>query len=498
MAAALATAAYRYRPDQPEVLDLLVEGAITSHRIGGNGSGHLVAKLAAMRNWVGQVALRSPANRALIDTTLAASVHATTIGDNAGRYLTALTLMDLASFAHAAVLYDHVLVLPGAAKVAAEMNKALGGPVLVPLPVEVETDEHGGLLGVGALLGNLFESGLAELEMIRAGRRVTAERADLNAIADGWSVLLDRRLSGRDVLADRLDEWSNWDSDGPWLVNQLVAIEGGPRGHGHAGQFELAVRHRALYDHLHPDRGLTRLISESNHRSYFNLRLSHLLSVPYIGSAGRLPFRLQLYRHAAFAHQRLLLHREIDRYRTSNLYDAPERTNVRLPAFLAIAVERAASPRDVLVRIGELRNTAAPLRRRRVEYEHALQELDVKTVKRIRTAIASDQTSLLGSLTGPVAAGIAAATAAAASPTTGLTVGLIGVLTSLGSLPAERREAIARRLLRPAEWTLTSTADQARAVKAAGDDIARIWGLSDDARAWLGRRVHNLSKLPPA
>ncbi|MBN1170593.1 MAG: hypothetical protein JXA67_00280 [Micromonosporaceae bacterium] len=97
----------------------------------------------------------------------------------------------------------------------------------------------------------------------------------------------------------------------------------------------------------------------------------------------------------------------------------------------------------------------------------------------------------------------ALATAAYSGPTDSarldlLVEALIGALTTLGGLPADRREALVRRLLRPAEWTLTSTADRARSVLDAEAHVGRVWSLNDDTRDWLGRRLRALRRLPPA
>jgi hypothetical protein len=51
-------------------------------------------------------------------------------------------------------------------------------------------------------------------------------RADLEAIMKSWSILLGRNLHRENVLLSSLDEGANWDSNGPDLLSQLVAIEG--------------------------------------------------------------------------------------------------------------------------------------------------------------------------------------------------------------------------------------------------------------------------------
>jgi hypothetical protein len=304
------------------------------------------------------------------------------------------------------------------------------------------------------------------------------------------------------VLRSSLDEWANWDSDGPDLLSQLVAIEGRTRS-GHNDIFENATRFPRVFGRLFndPDRRLAAFISESNPRSYFNLRLSYLLGIPYVSSATRLPFRSQFYRNAAFAHHQLLLQREIDRYADLRAYHVPDRPAMSLPAFAAIALHRASSLNDVLPQIAELRSAAAALRRKRAAWEEALRLGDKKTVHRLRAAIDGDAIALRRELTGPVATAISASLAAAAGPTTNLTISLVGITTmigSIGSMSQERREAIIRRLLRPTEWFLTSTSDTARSIADIQEQVSRLWSLNDTTTDWIITRMHALSKLPPA
>ena len=486
-------------PDYGPGLDLLVECAMTDHRLGGSSRSDLAIKLHTIREWTRQLFRRSGLSACLVDTTLLASVGASTIGADPSGVFTSLTLLDLAAFANAVVLYDRVMVLPGAANAARVLNGKLGVDVFTTLPVSSEVDQKGRLLGVGAVLGDLFNTVLYELSEMREAGANSAVRADLEAMMKSWSTLLGRPLRPEMVLLSEIDERANWDSDGPGLLSRLVAMESETRG-GRNGLFEKITRYPRALERLFgdPDRHLAGLISESNHRSYFNLRLSYLLGVPYVSSATRLPFRSQLYRNASFAHSRLLLQREIDRYADSRAYHVPDRPTMSLPAFAAIALHRASSLSDVLTQIAEIRNAASALRRRRAALEEALRLRDAQTIQRLRAAIDGDVVALRQDLTGPVVAAVSASLAAAASPTTGLTVSLIGITAMIGSMPADRREAIVQRLLRPSEWFLTSTSDTARGITDTREQVSRLWDLNDSTTEWLVARMGALSRLPPA
>jgi hypothetical protein len=130
--------------DDGPSLDLLVEAAITEHRVGGTRHSDLTMKLQALRQWTSWRSRRTGPNACLVDTTLLASIEASTVGQEPNRAFTSLTLLDLAAFANAVVLYDYVVVLPGAKHTAEILNDKLGVSVFVPLPVPFETDEHGG------------------------------------------------------------------------------------------------------------------------------------------------------------------------------------------------------------------------------------------------------------------------------------------------------------------------------------------------------------------
>lgn len=293
------------------------------------------------------------------------------------------------------------------------------------------------------------------------------------------------------------DEEMHWDSDGPGLVGRLVGLEGFHAG-GHHRTFDQMARFPALARTLWGPDECTKFVSECNHRSYFNLRLAYALEVPYVGGVTRTPFRSRLYQNARFAHQALLLHHEIDRVAAHRVYQAPEGANLSLPTYAALAIRDASGPRDVLAQIARLRNRGAALRRAREDYERALRGQDAATAKRLLAAINAEAKVQGRDLVAPMASACAAALAVAAAPTTGLTLSLVGVLTALSALAGDRREILTRRLLRPAEWFLTSTSDTARHIATSQGDVRRVWRLDEEQTDWITRRLSALSALPPA
>lgn len=478
-------------------LDLLIEGGANYYRVGGSGETAVKERVASFRDWLSRMHSKASSNVALMDSTLVSTVHALAIGERqAGRNLvSAATLLDLATFARTVVLYDKLLVLPGATQMAEQLNLALQEQILVPLSVPVEARQDGALVGISAVFGNMFESAMAELDLaLRAAPRTLLNR-DFEAIASGWTTLLEQRVRARAVLRGSLNEGHSWASDGPRLVQRLVSIEGEVYTAGYHDTFEGWIRSPGSFLRWGIDRSeIESLVSECNHRSYFNFRVAHALGVPYVCSVTRVPFRAHIYQSAYFAHHELLLDQMIDRRH----YLAPHPPELVLPVFGSIVLQRASTPENLPARMMELRDRSSALRRHRAEYERALHNGAGRVNDRLREAIASEVVSLSSGLAAPVAMSAAASLAAAASHTTDMTVGLIAALTMAGSLSSDRRDQIRRRLLRPVEWFLTSTSDTARAIGSSRHDIQRLWELDDEYCNWLGQRLKALSALGPA
>ncbi|GGY99388.1 hypothetical protein [Streptomyces poonensis] len=470
---------------EPRV-ELLIESGAANVRIGGPDNVSVRHRLAALTDWLRHIDRWTAPNATFCDTTLLVTAHALTLGTESHHYVSAPTLLDLAAFARAVVLYEHVITMPGALHVARELNAALEEDVILPLPVPLQVTPDDRLEGVSAVVANVFESAMDELHLVAWADRGDRRREDLAAIAKGWSLLLGHRVPTRMVL-NRWEE-QHWDSNGAGLLRSLTNAQSQTASY-QVGLVEAISRRLSESN--------SDFISECNHRSYFNLRLAHLLQLPYTGSITRIPFRSQLYRHAAFAHQQLLLQQEIE----ASLYRVTKRPDVALPAYATIALHRAADTRDVITQIAELRSRAKSLRRRRSAYDRALRERDTRTVTRLRTAIESESASHVGDIVGPVSMSASSALAAAASNTTELMVGLIAALALIGSaatVSPERRAALSRRLLRPAEWFLTSTSDEARNIASVHHDIGQLWSMSDDDVRHLTRRLKALSALGPA
>ena len=468
-----------------------------------------------LRAWIQWVSQHERPNSVFTDTTLPYTVRKLTLDKQRAEYVTALTLLDLAAFTRNAVLYDYQFTLPAAADNCYAINEALGEPVMISLPSTVAVDTAGrrGLqpsrqtprvdketlyhtyeqrnYGLGLVLEELFKEAIHEShqQLLGAGYDFISK-----SIADSWSIIVNRLV----------ESWDLWHADLSWIettdsymtVLRLINLEGGPLSNefDSRGNAERTFREQTLP-----------LIAESNRRSYFNLRVSAMLDLPYVGNITRLPFRQQLYTFAAFAHrhlnQRLLVHEEIERhvsdYRTR--YEVPDRPNLHLPVFLSIVLSRARTLDDFWSELAALRVQAAAFRSRRAEYEIALRnpanETATRRIDALRRALQDDANKIWQALPGPIAAGAAATLAAAVGSTPAMAVAGIGLLTTLGAVDAERRQLLMRRLLRPSEWFLTSTAGTARAIGSSLDDVRRLWDMNEPTSTYLSNRLQGMSKL---
>jgi hypothetical protein len=466
-----------------------------------------LGRVGTIRDWLAWLAIDEQPNVAFADTTLLHTVRALTLGE-ATREVTATSLLDLCTFAEAVVLCDRIVHLPYVGD-SFDLNEALREPVFAALPVvDFDAASKGGgvtdsadvsivygdeLHGMGAVLGDLLGDAIYEVRKIVRSSQGDPYHGDLLAMARQWGAVLGRSIDRADL--SYLWEGSRWDSDGPKLLVKLLRFQDGAEDLEDWARFPAWMEHQTQDD---PEEGLAAFISECNTRSFFNLRVAAILDVPYVGNATRLPIRGHQYRTAVFMHHQLLLADEIDaevnRHRAS--YAVSSRQNLSLPVFGALALHDARTPAELLDSIAALRGKAAPLRARRVEYDHALRTgTDPATIGRVRQALADDAAHLASGLKGPVASGIAAALAAAAGPTTAWSILGISALSTAGAMDPETRRGLVRRLLRPSQWWLTDTASRAKAIASSATDVQRVFGLDGRGLDGLRRRLDQLAAV---
>lgn len=246
--------------------------------------------------------------------------------------------------------------------------------------------------------------------------------------------------------------------------------------------------------------GLRDLISECNHRSYFNHQVSRAFGVPYAPNAARLPLRRHQYLRAVAIQERLATVEYLEKiYREfAAAYTLPRDGNLQLPVFLAAALAEVSSRAEILEALAQLRAKARDFRSHRLELDQAIREGNVPVVRKVRNALESDAHTLR-SLIGyaPVMSALSAVLAAATGePFVSSFAAALAVVTAAASgLSADARANLARRLLQPEYWFLTDVATSAKAMTNALPKIRRLWGLTPQELEVLEPRFKRIADL---
>lgn len=472
--------------------DAMIEFGLYSQIHGGWSDAEIDERNHAAREWLRQATLQESPNAVFMDNTTLYTAYALVAGEQPRRSLGPVSLLDLATFVRNAVLYDHVFHLENDSFDARYLNEALGyEPIVISVPVE---SFDGGyppstIHGVGAFLANLFEDIKSEIRRMGESSSVSARYQDLVAMTASWEAVLDRQIQPRDLTSSSVP--MHWRSVGWQLLPRILEVSSSP--------INGASQHPQLFAKFFDPSEVVELISDSNHRSLFNARVADLLGLPYSPNAARLPFRQYQYRVAVVAHKQLFLIKEIEEEvaRRREKYKVMTQPNLELPVFLSGVLNRSGSLGDFFEVLAQLRSEAEPFRRRNAEYHEALKDGETggQELEAMRRALRDDARAWRGALVAPAAAGLAAVLAAASGPTAGLTLAGIGLLTSVGQLAPERREAVIRRFLRPDEWFLTRTADTASALRTSLPDVQRLWGATDAELNGYAARFDRFSKL---
>jgi hypothetical protein len=416
--------------------------------------------------------------------------------------VTATTLMDLAAFVNAVVLYDRLLYLENPTLTDSPLNPELMNERLEDSPVRVlrvQTfdREHGGeyvrlshgvrlprLHGVGAALGMAFQLTCDEgknLRRLSDAPEVACggERLEwLGALQRTWSAVL-----GRDIAAEHLFNDHSLDSDWPTPGPQLL----------HA-----AVRAEEEYGRGGGDADLG-FVGAVNLRGLFNSRVAAtLVGAPYVAGTMRRPFLSALYKRGEWSDRFLAGDPRIEKL--MNMLDqrpvgAFGRQELRLPFFLGACIDRSNDPEHFWHELNRMRRDARPLREALFDITDALQA-GKPGFDRIRRAIQSDADRLsrrLGQL------GITAVTQISSSAielalSPALPAAVLKVAITVGLEPLLVRAWLRRGREAPFLF-LTSTAMSARSLLNGIDDVVQLWDLNEARRNELAAGLKRLADV---
>jgi hypothetical protein len=391
--------------------------------------------------------------------------------------ITPTTLLDLATFVNATVLFDRVFHLENHRLDSLSLNEAMGNqPIVLALPVASFTGGfHGDSVhSLGAILRTLWDNTKKHIDNVMSA---THERdllhGELTAMTAGWQTLLDLPQLDIDFLRNRT--WhvasEQWSSDGPQLLKELVwAVDETLR----AALTKRVLRQTSPYNIRNY---LYDLIAESNYRSLFNQSVASLLALPYMPNSMRLPYRRYLYDQTQELSRQLLTLRFIEeQYRqraTAFFSDA-----LRVPFFLGAVLQRISDRREFFEVLAEIRAQAAGFRQIRAELDAQLQDGSARTAEKLKTALSREAQSLVKALPyAPTAAALVGVIAKFGSMTQPMALAAIGVLTLFSRFRKEDFQELAERIMQPEFWFLTNIKDSAFELMNAYPKICRLWGL---------------------
>jgi hypothetical protein len=427
-----------------------------------------------------------------------------------GEYLSPLSLWDLGRAVTALIVYDNIFHLANPEINDEALNTALGCNIFraVKLP---ELPDSNDLSGVHALFYSAWtdtHSLMRKLEdSIGTG---TVEDLELKALANQWSLALDRPLSPNDMV-NREDTDYSWNSPPMSLLAQLWNIsnvnKANPVGYvldSLGYQYDADV---LSHPEMHQFNPVASVVREGNYRGQVNQRIADHLKLPYMPNMARMPFRNLYYDRARVVSDRLpsilaLDTRYAERAAQAKLLSGPP---FALPVFLALALRDATTPNDLWAAVATLREQARRYRERRTDLDRALEDgdLDVMaaTMKAVRTEAAKVTTRLADAGragAGSILSSIEAqpVTLLSGMPLDWLQTGLTAVIAGVGGLlPESVTRRLAWRLFRPEFRFLSDIVSQSRAISTSMPAIQRLWGLPDRQIDRLRRRYESFARL---
>lgn len=241
----------------------------------------------------------------------------------------------------------------------------------------------------------------------------------------------------------------------------------------------------------------SQLLSESNLRGEFNIRLAFLMGLPYMPNSLRMPIQRVRYERAKQIAQVFQTLQMLERHYADAvpLYSRPREARMTLPIFLAALIHRIDDLDQFWTELAELRQKAKKFRERRAAYDQACSLNKSDEVDRLGQALLSEAGKAptwlkitTGSLLGTALASFQPMLGAAPFTVQLAVAALTPVLQEYGP---ELLTSGFRRLWSPQLWFLSDVGAAARQVLNAQPKIERLWG------GWVDERfgVQQLERL---
>jgi len=456
--------------------------------------------LGQLRGWLDAAPnVRAP-NGVLMDATCLEDARRLLLEDSSA---SPSGLLNLAAFVTAAVFFDHIAYFgDDVGKLEAlKLERGLLRPIRLPrVGNEIYSGAAAAVLDLWAQTTEHFK------DVASASTPETkSEQADL---VGSWGKVLGSPIAVKDLRAFTLGDYFTSPSD--TLLEELtratlpdekfVRTEGARMRvvRGLANPAEMADLMRAL-----PLTGdeLASLIGQSNHRSYFNLRMAQCFDIPYLPSASRLPNASFRHRRTCEIHDAMSTVTAIQTAYRSRLdsYHLSERPDLELPFALASVIAASHDKASLLDSIRHARAVAVPFRERKRELDLAIAEGQREPIEKLRAALAADAKALIPKFTlgFTVGAVITVAAALAAAPIASISWGFValGGLLSGGVSAREEGQLLASRLCRPQFGFLTDLRGTADAFIRVAPQVVKIWPNTIWKEEHLAERWKSISEI---
>jgi hypothetical protein len=419
---------------------------------------------------------RDLANAAFFDNTTLVTTNELLFAEQPGLLLTPLTVFDLATFVTSAVLQDRIFHLANDKFNTDAFNRMLGEPVFVT----VSTSDNRNALE------RIWHEAFQYLFEMRRQRPSDGDGGkEMKWLLDAWTIVLGRSLRVDDLVAPDENTW--WASQGKALLLQLVAAIDPPS--------QLFGFFPNEFLNIGTSEFLRRVVSECNHRSYFNERVAISMSLPYAANAARLPVQYHRQCESLNRHEMLSSIGVIEEHYRLAMGAYGSRTT-RVPFFLATVLARASRLDEFFSELRELRASAHAFRQMRVALDQAVSNGDRHTISDIRNALDAHAGNWATAIAGPVIGAIAAIVAACASgPPAVLFAAALAMTSGMRGLSETDRSTLVRRILRPQFSFLTKASEQAQSILDARKHIDRLWGSDVRRDRLLGDRLTAIASL---
>lgn len=422
------------------------------------------ADLRALADW--RPSDENSRNSVYMDATTVGIADRLLAGDR--RWLTPLTLWDLAAFADRVIMSDRIYYAGEHLVPAARLNQLLGDEAFVSLPPLTEAG-HGvpqRLYGKSLEAYRELVSPLAHQRELPPG---TYWADAVREVADAWALVTGRAVRPGEALAPC--EARGWFTPKLTLLRDPYCDDLPSLSEGYCAP----------------------VLGDVTFRAHAAQSFANLLGLPYAPATARMPFRHYFCRRGWDLEDKLLTGDAANRaYR-----ELAREQDLVLPVFLAVALADARRIEDVWTRLAELRTQARRFRRHRLELDEALALGDASdTSRQLLMAVRSEAVTLTEacghgfSLVAKIVGRLTRATPAQLPEEIAT---LMGIASS--EVPADLRQRLWWQCFRPELRFLIQVRSQSREMTDALPKIGRLWGLPPGRAKGFRDRFEQLGRL---